>query len=78
MIHYGGADGARTRDLRRDSGPRDSAPVDASCDSMGYEEGSTVSYGEKGGVTDNLNSSVNCLKKLDPDSDEDEFVPGFE
>jgi len=29
-------------------------------------------------LTDNLNSLVNSSEELDPDSEKDEFVPGFE
>ncbi len=56
----------------------DSALEDALCGANTYEEGSSVSNGELGGVTDKTNVPANPEKGPEVDSDEVQFVSGFE
>ena len=78
LAFSGGADGARTRDLRRDRPVPDSALEDPLCGANTYEEGSSVSNGGLGGVTDKTNAPANPQKGPEVDSEDDEIAPGFE
>jgi len=56
----------------------DSALEDPLCGANTCEEGSSVSNGELGGVTDKTNAAANPRKGPELDSEEAEFVRGFE